>query len=259
VDYATQAAAGVLALTFPDVCRLCDTRLTGFPLVPVCSSCLAPPLPLTAEAFCIQCYAPFHSESSLDPSGRCRLCRSGLTQFDALYCVGGYSGRLRDLILLFKYEQMRPLAKPLGDFLRRGYPREAQFDMLVPMPLHWRRQRERGFNQAELLAEQLAPLSGLPVVTAVRRVKHTPRQAGLTGKQRRANVKGAFTVPKPALVRGKRVLLVDDVLTTGASANSCAQALKEAGASTVAILALARADRRFGAGPEAAQALLQFV
>jgi ComF family protein len=173
--------------------------------------------------------------------------------------VGGYSGRLRDLILLFKYEQMRSLAKPLGQFLRQGYPREAQFDLLAPMPLHWRRLRERGFNQAELLAEQLAPLSGLPVVNAVRRVKHTPRQAGLTGKQRRANVKGAFMVPKPALVSGKRVLLVDDVLTTGASANSCAQALKEAGASTVAILALARADRRFGAGPEAAQALRQFV
>ncbi len=258
-DKARQAAAGVLALTYPDDCRICYTRLTGFPPYPVCSSCLAPPAPLSAEAFCIQCHAPFQSEAVLDLDGRCRLCRSGQTHFDALYCVGAYDGRLRELIHLFKYSRMQRLGVPLGRFLRTGYPREAVFDAIVPMPIHFWRYQDRGFNQAEVLARAVAPLSGLPVEALVKRVKNTPRQAGLSGKQRRLNVRDAFAVPHPGRVRGKRILLIDDVLTTGASANACALALKQAGASTVSLLALARADRRIGMGPEAALALLQFV
>ena len=200
----------------------------------------------------MQCYAPFLTESALDIDGRCRLCRSGLTEFDALYCVGAYEGRLRELIHLFKYAPMERLHRPLGAFLRTGLPREATFDSIVPMPLHRKRQRERGFNQAELLAQEVARVASLPVELAVTRTRYTVQQAGLTGKQRRNNVRDAFEVKDPARVAGKRILLVDDVVTTGASANSCALALKRAGASFVAVLALARADRRIGAGPEAA-------
>jgi ComF family protein len=154
---------------------------------------------------------------------------------------------------------MQRLGAPLGQFLRSGYPREAVFDAIVPMPIHFWRYQERGFNQAEVLALAIAPLSGLPVEAFVKRVKNTSRQAGLSARQRRLNVRDAFAVANPELVRGKRILLIDDVLTTGASANACALALKKAGASTVALLALARADRRIGMGPEAASALLQFV
>ncbi len=154
---------------------------------------------------------------------------------------------------------MQRLGVPLGQFLRTGYPREASFDCLVPMPVHFWRLQERGFNQAEVLARSVAPLGGLPVLPLVKRIKNTPRQAGLSAKERRRNVRDAFAVPHPERVRGKRILLVDDVLTSGASANACALALKNAGASTVALLALARADRRIGAGPEAALALSQFV
>ncbi len=199
------------------------------------------------------------TEAALDLDGRCRLCRSGLTEFDALYCVGAYEGRLRELIHLFKFTPMERLYRPLGAFLRTGLPREAGFDMLVPMPLHRKRLRERGFNQAALLAKEVARVAALPVVPAVIRKRHTAQQAGLTGKQRRINVRDAFEVREPALVAGKRILLVDDVVTTGASANSCALALKKAGASYVAVLALARADRRIGAGPEAAIAHTQFA
>lgn len=258
-EIVTKAAEGVLALTFPDDCRICNIRLSGFPPYPVCPSCLALPDPLSADAFCIQCHAPFHSESALDLDGRCRLCRSGLTHFDAMYCVGAYEGRLRLLIQLFKYESMERLGKPLGTLLRSGYPRELSFDCLVPMPIHRRRRRERGFNQAEVLASQLTQISQLPVEDLVVRHRHTAKQAGLSGKERRKNVNDAFGVPNPGRVRGKRILLIDDVLTTGASANACALTLKRAGASFVAILALARADRRIGAGPEAAIALSQFV
>ncbi len=199
------------------------------------------------------------SEAALDLDGRCRLCRSGLTEFDALYCVGAYEGRLRELIHLFKYTPMERLSRPLGAFLRTGLPSEATFDLIVPMPLHRKKQRERGFNQAALLAQEVARVASLPLELAVTRSRDTAPQSGLTGNQRRKNVRDAFAVKDPARIAGKRILLVDDVVTTGASANSCALALKQAGASFVAVLALARADRRIGAGPEAAIAHMQFA
>ena len=115
---------------------------------------------------------------------------------------------------------------------------------IVPMPLHWRRGWERGFNQSELLAREIAKKWNVPLQQAVRRVKSTAPQAGLTNAKRRTNVAGAFAVKKNVRLDGARVLLVDDVLTTGATAAACARALKRAGAAHVALLALARTDRR---------------
>jgi ComF family protein len=169
-----------------------------------------------------------------------------------MYCVGSHNGRLRDLIHYFKFAKMQSLGVPLGAFLRSGLPRDQHFDFLTPMPLHASRERERGFNQAAVLAQEVSRLRHLPVVMALKRTRKTPHQSSLKGKERRRNVRGAFAVIHPDLVRDKRILLVDDVLTTGASANACALALKEAGASHVAVLALARADRRVGDGWEAA-------
>ncbi len=146
----------------------------------------------------------------------------------------------------------------LGRFLRAGLPPEAEFDCLVPTPLHWTKRITRGFNQSALLAAQIGRATGLPVVNALRKVKRTPAQSSLRGTQRRLNVRDAFSVGRPELVRNQKILLVDDVLTTGATANACATALKGAGANYVAVLALARADRRVGAGPEAAIAVPQF-
>jgi predicted amidophosphoribosyltransferase len=100
-----------------------------------------------------------------------------------MYCVGAYEGRLRLLIQLFKYESMERLGKPLGTLLRSGYPRELSFDCLVPMPIHRRRRRERGFNQAEVLALELTQISQLPVEKLVVRRRHTAKQAGLSGKE----------------------------------------------------------------------------
>ncbi len=116
--------------------------------------------------------------------------------------------------------------------------------LIVPMPLHWRRRWERGFNQSELLAQEIAKKWNVPLRQAVRRVKATAPQAGLTNAKRRVNVGGAFAVKGNARLDGARVLLVDDVLTTGATAAACARVLKRAGAAHVALLALARTDRR---------------
>jgi len=172
------------------------------------------------------------------------LCRAGLNEFDSAYAYSAYEGVLRELIHLFKYGRVRPLVKVLGGYLGAALPREERFDMVVPMPLHWFRRWRRGFNQARLLAGEVAKRSGIPVVDAVRRTRFTASQASLSRAGRRRNVRGAFALRRGVEVHGLRILVVDDVLTTGATANACAAALKRAGARYVAVLALARADRR---------------
>jgi ComF family protein len=211
-----------------------------------------------AEYFCSACRTPFVNSFPLDEEGRCALCRLGFNGYDAAYTYGSYEGTLRKLIHIFKFDRVHTLARPLGALIASVLPREQQFDAIVPMPLHWRRRWERGFNQSELLANEISRRWSVPVVRAVRRVKPTVSQAGLTNAKRRANVSGAFSSRRPLsgafafwkrsekfnLRAGARVLLIDDVLTTGATAAACARALKRAGAKHVTVLAVARTDRR---------------
>jgi ComF family protein len=180
----------------------------------------------------------------LDETGQCGLCRAGLNEFDSAYAYSAYEGVLRELIHLFKYSRVRPLAKVLGAYLGAALPREERFDMVVPMPLHWVKRWRRGFNQSYLLSREVARRSGVPVVRAVRRKRFTAPQTELSRAARRRNVRGAFALRRGIDVRGLRILLVDDVLTTGATANACAAVLRRSGACYVAVLTLARADRR---------------
>jgi ComF family protein len=186
----------------------------------------------------------------LDSEGRCALCRGGFRGFDAVYCFGSYEGPLRDLIHLYKYGKIKTLARPLGDLLAAAIPRHERFDAVTPVPLHWLRRWQRGFNQSELLARDIARRTGIPVVRPLRRLRSTSVQAGLSNTRRRQNVAGAFGC-RPILA--KRILLVDDVLTTGATAAACALALKRAGAARVTLLTVARVDRRFHSSRAAAQ------
>jgi ComF family protein len=172
------------------------------------------------------------------------LCRLGLNGFDAAYSFGLYENELRRLIHLFKYGRIQTLAQPLGRMLASALPREEQFDLLVPMPMHWIRRWRRGFNQAELLAGELSRRTHLDVRQAVQRVHHRQAQAGLTNSKRRLNVAGAFRVRNAKGIEGKRVLLIDDVMTTGATASACARVLKRAGAAHVSLLTVGRVDRR---------------
>ncbi|HYO82076.1 MAG TPA: ComF family protein [Bryobacteraceae bacterium] len=202
---------------------------------------------MVAEVFCSTCHAPFLSDAPLDNEGRCALCRSGMLGFDAAFAFGEYAGSLRQLIHLFKYEKISTLAGPLAVLASRALPRSGEeYEAIVPMPLHWRKRRERGFNQSLLLASELSKRTGVPVRAVLRRVKATEAQAGLTGAQRRKNVAGAFAVRRPETVAGRHVLLIDDVLTTGATAGVCAAELKRNGARRVSVLTVARADRRQG-------------
>ncbi len=236
---------GLFSLLFPDDCRICGTALLKISRIPVCAACLRAPQPLAADFFCSSCRTPFLNEFPLDQYGRCALCRSGLRGFDSAYCFGQYEGGLRELIHLFKYGRMKPLTKPLSSYLAAALPMDRQFDAVVPVPLHWRRAWSRGFNQSELLARAMARRSGIRVLNSLVRSRATAAQAGLTNTKRRQNVSNAFRMKRGRSVQGLRILLVDDVMTTGATGSACALALKRAGAKSVALLTLARVDRRF--------------
>jgi len=137
----------------------------------------------------------------------------------------------------------------LGQFLASAIPRDQSFDAVVPVPPTGGGDGSAASNQSALLAQAVARRYGLTVVAALRRQRATAAQAGLTNARRRENVAAAFAVRRNKVVAGRRILLIDDVMTTGATASSCALALKQAGARYVALLTLARVDRRFSAVP----------
>jgi ComF family protein len=180
----------------------------------------------------------------LDEHGLCAVCRTGLRGFDRAASFGFYEGALRDLIHLYKYAGMKPLGRHLARFLAQAVPVDEGFDAVVAVPLHWRKRWSRGFNQSEILARSVARLRGIPFLNALRRVRSAAVQAGLGKTARRRNVAGAFAARKGMDLREKRVLLIDDVMTTGATAAACGLALKRAGAKSVCLLTLARVDRR---------------
>jgi ComF family protein len=182
-------------------------------------------------------------------SGRCDACRRRSPAYDCARSVFVYDGPIREAIHALKYHGRRAAAGPLGVLLAQRAPRDAirGVDSVVPVPLHPSRLITRGFNQAELIARPLAALLGVPCVArALRRSHHDRSQAELDATARRASVRDAFH-PGPART-GARVLLIDDVFSTGATAEACAAALREAGASAVTVLTVARALLR---GPAA--------
>jgi ComF family protein len=242
----------LFSLVFPADCRVCGKPLDHISTIPVCPECLRAPEPLVAEYFCVACRTPFRNAFPLDARGMCALCRSGLRAFDAAYCYGAYEGTLRELIHLFKYAKIQALEKPLGEILADGLPLDERFDVVVPVPLHWRRYWERGFNQSELLARAVARRCGIKVRNVLGRSQYTKPQAGLTHTARRENVGTAFRVKGNTRLDGLSVLLIDDVMTTGSTATACARVLKKAGARRVALLTVARVDRRFSGAPAAA-------
>jgi ComF family protein len=238
------ASTTVFNSIFPDNCRLCEQPLRNISRLPVCPSCLALPAPLSAEFFCRACRTPFADAYPLDEHDLCTVCRQSLVNVDTAYSFGSYEGPLRNLIHLFKYAKVESLACPLSRLLIRSLPLEQRFDIVLAMPMHWRKRWERGFNQAELLAKPVAKRYGLKLATNLRRKRHTKAQAGLTEAQRRENARGSFLIKRPEELQGKRVLLIDDVFTTGATLRAAAAALKKAGAAHVSALTLARVDRR---------------
>ncbi len=187
---------------------------------------------------CLTCGLP------MTVPGICGACRRRQPPFAYARAAARYGEVVRETLHAFKFGGRRALAAPLAELLAELGPDSLPGgapDLIVPVPLHPRRERERGFNQALLLARRVGRAWSRPVRSDVlRRTAPTPPQTELGVDARRANVRGAFAVRRPELVADRHILIVDDVFTTGATVGECARCLRRAGAATVGVLTLAR-------------------
>jgi ComF family protein len=205
-------------------------------------------LQFPSEPLCGRCGAPF--EIMVDPGQRCGACLARPPAYDRARSALIYGDISRDFVLALKYQGRRDGLDLMGGWMAlAGAELLQEAELIVPVPLHYLRLIQRGFNQSVWLAAAVRRRTGVQVcVDALKRVKPTPSQGGLSADGRRRNVQGAFRVRKARekLIRNRRILIIDDVLTTGATTEACARVLKRAGASCVDVLTLARV-----AGPSA--------
>jgi ComF family protein len=238
-----RAFSAVLDVALPRHCAVTGEPLPPGSSVPL-SSVVMRGVSLIGADYCMRCGAP--QGEGVGVTKGCQACTHvkrgfGTTEIAA---AGSYADELAEICLALKFGGERKLASVLAAWIygvlqSRGIPDKV--DLVVPVPLSALRRLRRGYNQAEEIARELAKLLELPCVGALRRLRDTPRQALLSPAQRRANVRDAFAVRPGAELKGKRILLVDDVLTTGATLHSAARTLKRAGAKAVFGAVAARA------------------
>jgi competence protein ComFC len=229
-------------LLYPPHCAVCGRAVREHEDRYLCSDCVGR-INFVFDPTCRKCgheLGPYPKNAA-----RCINCRNVPLRFDRAVAAAHHAGAVRDLILALKFGRQKQNAFPLATFLaaRLGetdIPEQAQ--LIVPVPLHRSRRRSRGFNQSELLAKELGrELSLMVSARVLKRVLDTPPQSrGLSLAGRRANVKGAFAARSPRAIAGKCVLLIDDVLTTGATTSECAGELKRAGAKKVYVATVTR-------------------
>jgi len=243
------AVESLFAVLFPSDCRICQSALTRISALPVCETCLQGISPLSG-ILCGICGEKLVSKFVETPEGpRCGMCRRAAPPFARAVAFGAYDGVLRDLIHLLKYQRVHPVAPLLGRLLGQALAGVSLPEnlLVVPVPLFKDKLRERGFNQAEQIARAFVRqhVSGAIQLDAssLVRSRQTASQTGLTRHQRRANVRGAFSVVRPERIMAKNVLVVDDVMTTGATVSECARVLVRAGARQVLVATVARATR----------------
>lgn len=229
-------------ILYPLYCLICHTRIPGSKAQePLCARCkekintLIPP-------FCAKCGRSI--SGAYTQEGKCASCLKGHFYFDRAWAGYAYEGVIKEMLHYFKYKQRvglgRPLAGLMLDFIKDYRLPLSSCDYIIPIPLSPARFREREFNQAYVLAAALADYLKLKLLdNNLKRVRNTRSQAELDNRGRWKNIKGAFKIKTPGLIKDKSILLIDDVLTTGATASEAAKALKNAGADSVYVLTLA--------------------
>ncbi len=216
----------VVELIYPPLCLLCQSRLQQEENC-ICQKCwdLIPKL--------------FHPLVDINLPGKQKPA------FSRAYAVWNFNPQIQQVIHLFKYSRFTQLAQPLAVYMVEVIRLDTDYEMadgLVPVPLHDTRERERGYNQSLLLCAEISKLTGIPVLSGnLKRTRPTETQTNLSALKRLYNVKDAFSVCKPDLLKGKNIILVDDVLTTGSTLNACARELKNAGVNKIYVLTTVRA------------------
>ena len=246
-----EAGDAVVSVFFPAECRICEKLLTRASRVPICEECKGS-FEALPRRICEVCGAPllagfWSAQGGGEERQVCRLCADKTYAFERARSYAVYEGALVRAILLLKFENMQPLgawfAERLAEVVRRE-PEVLEADVVVPVPLHRERERERGYNQADLIARPLAKRLKLPhKAVLLMRTRPRPDKQVLSLEERWESVRGAFATRPGSQVDKLRVLLVDDVLTTGATLDACARALRTAGAKSVIGLTVARAIR----------------
>lgn len=228
-----------LALLFPERCPLCGEE---------------PPMDDSPDMFCKTCLDSMqfiHGKPCPvcggDINGIFEICPDCLAEpkrkWNHAYAVFRYNEGAAVAVRKFKYGNKVALARPFGKFMASVIPEAEQYSEIVPVPLHWIRFIQRGYNQSVLLGEELSRHTGIPLRRRLKRIRNTKHQAFLEKEARKKNIKGAFSVRKPDQIKGKRVLLIDDVMTTGSTLAECAEILTDAGA-IVDVAVIARRQTR---------------
>jgi competence protein ComFC len=230
----------IASLVYPPACTICSASVGLREYL--CVDCEAK-LSRIAPPFCAKCSEPF--DGAITNTFSCANCSHRVLYFEAAVSAYRSRGIARHVILNFKYGRQVHLCHLVASWLIAALDdlrlRERTFDAIIPVPLHPAKQRERGFNQAALLAERLAPRLGIPVRPMLQRVRFTTTQTAFDRAERIQNLRHAFRLRGNGDVRNLRVLLIDDVLTTGSTLSECARVLKENGAQSVHAATAARA------------------
>jgi ComF family protein len=227
-------------LFFPPVCAFCEAPLLGSE-PSLCDAC-CDSVDTVSEPMCAQCGLPVPGLAVLG-SGSCGRCLADPPLYERARYAAYYQGAVRDALLRFKFAGALHVATALSQILVEAFHRHfrpADLDLIVPVPIHRRRLIHRGFNQVVVLAKELSRETGIPLDrTSFKKIKDTPPQVGLTRPARVKNLRGSFGIQRSNRVRGRKVLLVDDVATTGSTIAEAAKTIMRGGAARVDVLVLA--------------------
>ncbi|MCY2931959.1 MAG: ComF family protein [Planctomycetota bacterium] len=241
-EFLRYAGRGMVDLIWPDVCLACsraDAEEGG-----LCEPCGRTLLSHVSLPYCPRCGATL-GPNILPRLDGCGSCPTALPRFDRVVRLGPYAAPLRTIVRELKYHRRVELCGRMGGLLAQAVTAacdDGPPDVILPVPMHWRRRLARGHDHSRVLARAIARPLKLPIGDELIRVRHTPAQVGLTRAQRQENIRGAFGVVRAETLGGAHVLLVDDVTTTGATADEAAAMLAKAGARRVSLAVIAKSE-----------------